>query len=94
MTHPFAQPTSDARWLWVAEHYAQLSGEADMQQRIQVQYALRLAWWCIRLLLGHYVLLQQPSHRLVGPGAEAEISTIDNIDHYFARTHTWLNQFT
>jgi thiamine kinase-like enzyme len=94
MTHPFAQPTGDARWHWVAVQYAQLSGEAAMQQRIQEQYALRLAWWCIRLLFGHYVLLRQPSHRLVGPGAEAEISTLDTIDHYFARAHIWLDQFT
>ena len=90
MTHPFAQPTSDERWHWVAEQYANRTEQADMPQRIEVQYALRLAWWCIRLLIGHYVLLQQPSHRLVGPGAEAEISTVANIEAYFARARVWL----
>jgi aminoglycoside phosphotransferase (APT) family kinase protein len=93
MTHPFAQPTSDARWQWVAEQYAQLSDEPAMCQRIREQYALRLVWWCIRLLLGHYVLLRQPTRRLAGPGAEAEISTVENIERYFARAHTWLAQF-
>jgi thiamine kinase-like enzyme len=94
MTHPFAHEAGDFRWHWVAEQYAQVSGEADMRQRIPVQYAVRLAWWCIRLLVGHYVLLRQPSHRLVGPGAEAEISTLEIIDQYFARAHRWLALFT
>jgi len=92
MTHPLAQAASDAHWHWMAEQYAQLSGEVDMEERIRVQYALRLVWWYIRLLIGHYVLLAQPTHRLAGSGAEEEISTLQNIDHYGTRAHSWLNQ--
>ncbi|MBC8076459.1 MAG: hypothetical protein H7Y32_10330 [Chloroflexales bacterium] len=64
-----------------------------MPQRIAQQYSLSLAWWCVRLLVGRYVLLQRPTHRLVGSGAEAAISTEDNIAHYFARAQAALNAF-
>ena len=90
MAHPFAINTSEARWQWVAEQYAKVSSEADMLLRIQVNYALRLAWWCVRLLFGYHVLLQRATHRLVGSKAEEEISTLDNIEHYFSRTHRQL----
>ncbi|MBC8077414.1 MAG: aminoglycoside phosphotransferase family protein [Chloroflexales bacterium] len=94
MSHPFAIAAGEARWRWVAQHYAQLSAEADMPQRIAQQYSLSLAWWCVRLLVGRYVLLQRPTQRLVGAGAEAAISTEDNIARYFARAHAALNAFS
>jgi thiamine kinase-like enzyme len=90
MTHPFACSASDERRHWVAEHYAGISGDANMLLRIHVQYALRLAWWCVRLVYGRYVLLQRPSQRLVGPRAEEEISTVEYIDRYFSRAQQWL----
>ena len=90
MAHPFARLASEERRDWVAERYADLSGEPDMLSRIQVQYALRLAWWCVRLVFGRYVLLRRPSQRLVGPVAEEEISTLENIDDYFSRAHLQL----
>src|SRR5262245_13542908 len=93
LAHPFAGSISEERRRWVAEHYAQLSSEPDMLLRIQVQYALRLAWWCVRLVFGRYVLLQRPSQRLVGPRAEEEISTVENIDRYFASAQRWLAMF-
>jgi thiamine kinase-like enzyme len=90
MTHPFARSMSDERRQWVVERYANISGEIDMSLRIRVEYALRLAWWCVRLLYGRYVLLQRPSQRLVGPRAEEEISTVENIEHYFSHAQRWL----
>jgi aminoglycoside phosphotransferase (APT) family kinase protein len=94
MAHPFVRSASEERRRWVAEHYAVRSGEPDMLPRIQVHYALRLAWWCVRLVFGRYVLLRRPSHRLVGPLAEEEISTLDNIDDYLSRAHMGLATFT
>jgi thiamine kinase-like enzyme len=85
LAHPFARSTSAARRKWVAERYAQLSSEPDMLARVHQQYALQLAWWCVRLVFGRYVLLQRPSQRLVGPRAEEEISTLENIEHYLSR---------
>jgi thiamine kinase-like enzyme len=94
MTHPFARAISDERRLWVVERYANISGEIDMLLRIRIQYALRLAWWCVRLVYGRYVLLQRPSQRLVGSRAEEEISTVENIEHYFSRTQYQLATFS
>jgi thiamine kinase-like enzyme len=93
MSHPIGGSASEERWRWLAEQYALLSGEPDMLPRIRVHYALRLAWWCVRLLFGRYVLLQRPSHRLVGPRAEEEISTLENIYRYFSRAHMQLSRF-
>lgn len=93
MSHPVGGLPGEERWRWLAEQYALLSGEPDMLLRIRLHYALRLAWWCVRLLFGRYVLLQRPSHRLVGPQAEEEISTLENIDRYFSRAHMQLSRF-
>jgi thiamine kinase-like enzyme len=93
LAHPFARSTSEARRQWIAERYARRSGEPDMLSRIQVRYALQLAWWCVRLLFGRYVLLRRPSQRLTGPRAEEEISTLENIDHYFSQAHRQLAMF-
>jgi aminoglycoside phosphotransferase (APT) family kinase protein len=93
MSHPVGGSASEDRSQWIAEQYALLSGEPNMLPRIRLHYALRLAWWCVRLLFGRYVLLQRPSHRLVGPGAEEEISTLENIDRYFSRAHMQLARF-
>jgi thiamine kinase-like enzyme len=92
LAHPFARSLGEERRQWVMEQYADLSGEADMLPRIHVQYALRLAWWCVRLVYGRYVLLQRPSQRLVGPRAEEEISTIENIEHYCSHAHRQLTK--
>ena len=94
LAHPFARSASEERRQWVMERYAGLSGQADMLLRIQVQYALRLAWWCVRLIFGRYVLLQRPTQRLVGQLAEEEISTLDNIDHYFSQAYQRLAPYT
>ena len=85
MSHALAAAAGEGRFQWLAEHYAALADEAGLLPRIQLQYAFCLAWWCARLLFGYYVLLQQPSRRLVGHGPEAEISTLENIDRYFER---------
>ena len=85
MSHALAASAGEERWAWVAEQYANLSGEPDMLPRIQAFYALRLAGWYVRLLFGRHVLLQRPSVRLVGHGPEAEISTVENIELYFDR---------
>jgi aminoglycoside phosphotransferase (APT) family kinase protein len=94
LTHPFARSISEKRRQWIAEHYASLSGDPDMLPRIQVQYALRLTWWCVRLVFGRYALLQRPTRRLVGSHAEEEISTLDNIGYYFSHAHQRLAMFT
>ena len=93
MAHPMARTASEERRQWIAERYAGLAGEPDMLERIQVQYALRLAWWCVRLLFGRYVLLRRPSQRLAGPRAEEEISTVENIDYYFSQAQRRLAMF-
>ena len=93
MSHHNAAAAGEAHWDWVAEQYAAQSGEPDMLRRIHVFYALRLAGWCVRLLFGRYVLLEQPSRRLVGHGPEAEMSTLENIDLYFERAFTRLAEF-
>jgi aminoglycoside phosphotransferase (APT) family kinase protein len=93
MSHHNAATAGEAHWDWVAEQYAALSGEPDMLPRIQVFYALRLALGCVRLLFGRYVLLEQPSRRLVGHGPEAEMSTLENIDLYFERAFGRLAAF-
>jgi thiamine kinase-like enzyme len=91
MSHPFALPASEERWQWLAEQYAKLNNDVDILLRIQVNYALRLAWWYVRLLFGYHILLHRTSHRLVGPRAEEEISTPENIEHYFSRAHRQLS---
>lgn len=90
MTHPHAKDVSEERWQWVAEHYAQMVGDASFRQRIQVQYALALIWWCIRLVYGRSVLLQRPTRRLVGSAPEAEISSDENIERYLLRARNQL----
>ena len=94
MAHPIARSASEERRLWIAEQYARLSGEPDMLPRIYAQYTLRLAWWCVRLLFGRYVLLRRPSQRLAGPRAEEEISTVENIERYFSQARRWLAALT
>ncbi len=87
MSHPVAAGAGEARWAGVADSYARLSEIADMRERVQVFYALRLAWWTVRLLFGRHVLLAQPSRRLVGHGPEQEVSTLENSALYFERAH-------
>jgi hypothetical protein len=48
-------------------------------------------WWCVRLVYGRSVLLQRPTHRLVGSAPEAEISTQLNIERYLSRARKQLN---
>jgi len=90
MSHPAAAGAGEARWAWVAETYAALSGRPAMRERVQWFYALRLAWWSVRLLFGRHVLLARPSHRLVGPGPELEMTTDETIALYFERARTQL----
>jgi aminoglycoside phosphotransferase (APT) family kinase protein len=92
MSHALVVAAGEARFRWLAERYAAVSDEPEMLQRINLHYALSLASWCVRLLFGYYVLLQRPSRRLVGHGPEAEISTLENIDRYFARSMEQLAQ--
>ena len=93
MSHALISAVDEARFQWLAEKYAALSAEADMLARIRQHYALCLASWTVRLLLGYHVLLQQPSRRLVGHGPEAEISTLENIDRYFERAFGSLREY-
>ena len=90
MAHPHARDVSEERWQWLAEHYAQMAGDASFCQRIQVQYALALTWWCVRLVYGRSVLLQKPTRRLVGSAPEAEISSVENIERYLMRARNQL----
>ena len=78
----------------MAAQYASMSDEPDMLTRIRLFYALRLAGWCVRLLFGRHVLLQQPSLRLVGHAPEAEMSTPENIDLYFDRARSQLARWS
>jgi aminoglycoside phosphotransferase (APT) family kinase protein len=91
MAHPHAKDVSEDRWQWLIERYAQIAGDDSLCQRIQVQYTLALIWWCVRLVYGHSVLLQRPTHRLVGPAPEAEISSTENIEYYILRARNQLH---
>lgn len=94
MSHSNSASAGEPRWAWVAAQYASMSDEPDMLTRIRLFYALRLAGWCVRLLFGRHVLLQQPSLRLVGHAPEAEMSTPENIDLYFDRARSQLARWS
>ncbi|HTP11295.1 MAG TPA: aminoglycoside phosphotransferase family protein [Anaerolineae bacterium] len=90
MAHPHAKDVSEDRWQWLTQRYAQITGEDSFCRRIQVQYALALIWWCIRLVYGRSVLLQRPTRRLVGSAPEVEISSAENIERYILRARNQL----
>ena len=67
MAHPTYAAVPAARWDWLLNHYARLTGDEAVAERAQVYYRLTVVWWVARFIRAGYEVPRDLDTRLVAP---------------------------